>query len=121
MTDLKLSSPEHDLVFENGDFVLTKVESESLAQRLKIKLLTFQGEWFLDGELGIPYYQSILRKGVSKATVDSIFLRAISEEPEVSQILEFSSSFDNLNRSYSLTFSVLSENDPEPIPIEIEL
>ncbi len=121
MTDIKLSSPGHDLIFENGDFVLTRTESESLTQRLKVKLLTFQGEWFLDGGLGIPYFQSIFRKGVSKATVDSIFLRAISEEPEVQQILEFNSDFDNLSRSYSLSFTVLSNDSSEPIPIEIEL
>lgn len=120
MTDIKLDN-SHDLIYEGGDLKLTLNQSESLAQRLKVKLLTFRGEWFLNDTLGIPYYQSIFRAGVSKATVDTIFLRAISSEPEVIQVLDFDSSMDNTNRIYSLSFKVRSENDPNPIPIEIQL
>lgn len=121
MPDIKLDVSEHDIIFTDGDFQLTSTQSESLAQRLKIKLQTFQGEFFLDTRVGLPYYQSILRKNVSKASVDAIFLRAISEEPEVLQVNDFRSVLDNANRIYTLSFTVRSQNDPEPIPIEIQL
>ena len=121
MTDIKLDNQTHDLIYENGDLKLTLNQSESLAQRLKVKLSTFQGEWFLNDQLGLPYYQRIFTKGVSKATVDTIYLRAISSEPEVIQVLDFDSSMDNANRIYSLSFKVRSMNDPNPIPIEIQL
>ena len=119
MADLRLGLESHDLVFEGNDFQLTQTESESLAQRLKIKLLSYQGDWFLDQTEGIPYYQSILGKPRAKETIDAIFKSAILEEPEVIQIKSFESSLDNVNRIYSLDFIVLSENGQEQIPIEL--
>ena len=118
--DLKLNS-RHDIDLDNGDFSLTQDESESLSQRLKIKLLTFKGEWFLNEDAGIPYYQRILQKGTPKETIDIIFKRAIAEEPDVISIVAFSSTFDKINRVYSLNFKVQSVNAKEPIPVEIEI
>jgi hypothetical protein len=119
--DIKLDEQTHDILIENGQFSLTQNESESLAQKLKIKLTTFREEWFLDVTEGIPYYQLIFGKGTSKATIDAIFLRAISEEADVQQVLDFQSVVDATNRIYTLTFQVRSSNASEPIPVEITL
>ena len=120
MPDLKLND-SHDLSFVDGDFQITTTESESLAQRLLVKLYTFQGEWFLNTNLGVPYYQSILGKGRAKETIDNIFKQKILEEPEVIQVQTFESTLDTQNRIYSLTFQVKSENGIETIPVELNL
>lgn len=120
MVDIKLGTNSHDLIFEDNDFQLTQTEDASLAQRLKIKLLTFQGEFFLNQNLGTPWYQSILGKPRSKETIDSILKSIILEEDEVIQILEFRSNIDR-NRIYSLSFRVLSEGSDEVIPVELTL
>lgn len=121
MPDLKLDDDTHDLAFVNGDFQITQEESESLKQRLIIKLLTFQEEWFLDTTLGTPWYQSILGKNRAKETIDSILKSSILSEPEVIQIESFKSSIDKSNRIYSLNFRVRSTNATESIPVELEL
>lgn len=121
MADLKLDPETHDLKLESGDFKLTLTESESLQQRLKIKLLTFQGEFYLNTQLGVPWFQRIFTKQISKETVDSILKVQIVSEPEVESLINFSSTIDNLNRVYSLNFTVRSSNNAEIIPIELQL
>lgn len=116
-----LLNNDHDLEFTDNDLRLTETESESLAQRLKIKLLTFRGEWFLNTQEGIPYYQRIFRKNTPKETIDAVFKQAILSEPEVIQLNEFNSSINRQFRIYRLNFIVRSSNSDEPIPVEIEL
>lgn len=118
--DLKLNG-DHDLLFVDNDLVLTETESESLAQRLVVKLKTFQGEWFLDQFEGIPYFQSIFGKNRSKEAVDAIFKRAITDEPEVASLISYQSTLDNFSRGLSVTFEVQSVNDNEPTLITAQI
>lgn len=119
--DLKLNYTTHDILIEDNDFVLTQVESESLKQRLIVKLYTWFGEWFLNVNEGTPWRQSILGKNRSKQTIDSILIERITSEPEVEQLVSFTSSIDNQYRIYSMNFVVKSSNNQEQIPIELQL
>ncbi len=49
----------NDLVIENGDFVFAR-GLDAIAQSCRIALQMFEGEWFLDQSVGIPYWQEIL-------------------------------------------------------------
>jgi len=83
----------------------TQPYTQTVAQRLKIRLLTFSGEYFFDTSYGVPYWQRLLGiKQTSKAAIDLIFNQKILEEPGVKEIVTFNSTFSN--RIYSLTFSV---------------
>ena len=110
MTDMKIEddplSPNFgDLVYDNSRATTTVNQADSVAQRLSIKLKTFKGEWFINTDTGIPYYQEIFGKVRNKQTIDAIFQKAILEEPDVLEIVEFSSSID-VGRTYSLIFRV---------------
>jgi hypothetical protein len=110
MTDMKIEddplSPNFgDLVYDNSGATTTANQAGSVAQRLSIKLKTFKGEWFINTDTGIPYYQEIFGKVRNKQTIDAIFQKAILEEPDVLEITEFSSSID-VGRTYSLIFRV---------------
>ena len=110
MTDMKIDddplSPSFgDLVYDNSGATTTVNQADSVAQRLSIKLKTFKGEWFINTDTGIPYYQEIFGKVRNKQTIDAIFQKAILEEPDVLEIVEFSSSID-VGRTYSLIFRV---------------
>lgn len=105
MTDILLTD-EHDALFINGQTPVTYENKLTVAQRLKIKLLTFRGEWFLDQTLGLPYFQQILVRGVSKLTIDTILQEQILSEPDVLEIVEFNSIIDTETRSYQLSFKV---------------
>lgn len=104
--DLLLDPNTNDLVFKNGAVTVTSSQSEIVAQRLKVTLYTFLGEWFLDDEVGVPYFQQIFGKARSKATVDVIFQNIISKDPGVVEIREFNSTLDNPSRGYSMSFKV---------------
>lgn len=104
--DLLLDPVTHDIVWSNEALHVTKTPQEVVAQRLKIKLWTFQGEWFLNAALGIPYFQSILGKGRLKTSIDAIFQQAILSDPDVVEIIEYGSSLHVDTRSFKMEFRV---------------
>lgn len=106
--DLLLDSTTHDIVWNNGPLTkefTTQPLTQTVGQRLKIRLLSFRGDWFLNTTYGVPYWEFILgRKQTSKAATDLIFQTEILKEEGVKEIVTFNSSL--VNRHYSLSFSV---------------
>lgn len=119
--DLLLNTTTNDLVFINGACPVTQRLTDIVVQRLKITLYTFLGEWFLDTTIGVPYFQQIFGKIRSKATVDLIFQRIISADPDVIEILTFESSLSSSERGYSMTFQVRVSDNTASLPITIEV
>jgi hypothetical protein len=105
--DILLNEDTHDAEFVNGDTPVTPTVDDGLKQRLKIKLLTFKGEWYLNTLYGTPYFQLIFGKGRGKAVVDSILRDTIREDEDVLRITRFDSSV-SADRTYSLSFAVQS-------------
>lgn len=104
-----LLGPDHDCLFVNGTCPVTTDRVEAIQQRLKVKLLTFLGEWFLNTSYGVPYFQQIFGKQRDKATVDNILQNSILEEDGVIRIDSFSSSLST-DRGYSLSFRVIVDD-----------
>lgn len=117
--DLLLDKNTHDMVFVNGGAPVTQLLVDVVAQRLKITLYTFLGEWFLDRSTGVPYLQSIFGKVRNKQTVDLIFQQIISKDPDVIEILTFESSIPRGGRGYEMKFSVRVLDNTESLPITI--
>jgi hypothetical protein len=105
--DILLEDSTHDVVFVNGSSPMTGTTPIGLKQRLKIKLLTFKGEWFLNTNYGTPYFQEIFGKGRVKSTIDLLFRTLIKEDNDVVEILRFDSTL-TAQRVYSLSFTVTS-------------
>lgn len=103
--DLLLDPISHDVVFVNGDCPVTQERVDVVAQRLKIRLLTFLSEWEFNTAYGVPYLQRILGKKIQKEDVDNIFREQILLEAGVAEILSFNSVLTT-TRIYSLTFKV---------------
>jgi len=108
LLDLDPISPSYgDLTWNNGPLTpnyTTQSRVDVVAQRLRIRLLTFREEWFLDTSYGVPYFQSILGHKIKKSAVDLIFQREILAENGVKELTFFESTFEN--RKYSLSFRV---------------
>ena len=121
LMNLDSSSPNcGDAVFKNGPLTkkdVTQPFTQNVGQRLRIRLLTFQNEWFLDLNYGVPYYQLILGKKTTKSAVDQILQQEILDEVGVKEITSFSSSF--VNRQYKASFRVKCTNGEETETIEI--
>jgi hypothetical protein len=110
MSDITMDLPSHDIQVFGKDLRIIPEKSEAVAQRLKIKLLFFKGEWFLNTEFGVPFYQRIFTKGITKGQVDNIFRNQILDTDGVLSIITFESTFNNSSRAYSLTFSCKVES-----------
>lgn len=101
-----LLDENNDLVFFNGPLTreyTTQPLVQVVAQRLLIMLQTYSGEWFLDLNHGVPYWDWLGRK-VPKQRVDQILQEKILAENGVKEITSFSSSL--VNRTYSAQFKV---------------
>ena len=109
-----------DAVFINGPLTsngLTTERKDTVAQRLRIRLCTFREEWFLDTTYGVPYWQEILGRKVSRSKVDQIFQEQILLEQGVREITYFTSTL--INRAYSATFRVRVDSGEETEAITI--
>lgn len=108
--DIKLNDETGDVLLSTTNTIttptFTPTTSENLAQRLKIRLQTFKGEWFLDGTIGIDYFNQIAGKNRSKAAVDAIIQAEILKEQEVLQITAYSSVVDKTTRKITIQFTV---------------
>lgn len=118
--DLLLDTTTGDIVFQNGSCPVTQLQADIVAQRLRIKLYTFYGEWFLDNTIGVPYIQQIFTKVSKKSTVDLIFQGIISNDPGVIEILSFTSSI-SAQRGYTMTFSVRVADNTASLPITVSI
>ena len=96
-----------DSVWVNGSLTkagTTQPFTQNVGQRLRIRLLSFREEWFLDQEYGVPYFQRLLGLKPTKSAIDLIFQQQILDVRGVKEITFFSSTFQN--RIYSLSFRV---------------
>ena len=103
--DLKLDMKDsRDLVFVNGECPVTESYADSTAQRVFVMLRTFQDEWYLNSETGVPWIPQILGTKASKGTVDRIIQEKILQEVGVAEIVSFNSYIDN-KRGYNASFT----------------
>lgn len=110
-----LLSAEGDIDLTNG-LVLTEVGGESIAQKVKIRLLTFYREWILNTEAGTKWFEIVLRKGVSTYSVDQEIRKRVLKTEGVRGVEDYSSSFNDSSREFSCKFSIVTDHD-ETIPI----
>lgn len=102
MNDLRISGS--DLQIKDYDFLLTTKENV-IAQRVQRHLLLFKGDYWLDTELGVPYYQSILGTKNSLDTVQAIFINSITEVEGVDEVTKFDIAFNESTRNVTIELS----------------
>jgi len=114
--DLKVDE-NNDLVIENNELIL--IDGPDFVRQMLIqRLQSFLGEWFLDIEVGVPYFQDILKKDVSISKISNIFKDEILNTPGVVELQQFDLSFNELTRRLSLTFAVKALNESIVINLE---
>lgn len=94
-----------DLLIENFDFKLTTDET-FVAQRVQRMLLLFKGDYWLDTELGVPYFQSILGTKNSLDTIQAIIMNSIQEVEGVKEITDFNIAFDDSSRTVTMEITL---------------
>ena len=103
MNDLRLTQ-DGDLYFsENGDVEFT----QSVIQAIAIRLRWFLGEWRINTNYGIPYYDEILIKNPSMALLDDRIRTEILSVDGVESIENLDISIDKKTRKCSISFTVI--------------
>lgn len=110
MIDLQINGLTKNMVITNRDFVLTPTLSEYVAQKLKLHLSIFKGEWYLNNTIGIPYFQEIFVKNPNLSRIEDIFKREIISIMGVDSIQSFILNYDNNTRELAVTFTALLTN-----------
>lgn len=84
-----------------------------VAQNITIRLKLIQGEWFLNTQLGVPWFEKIFVKNPDLSAIDIIIKSVISETPEVTGIVAYSSQILRASRKIKITViatTIYSEN-----------
>lgn len=110
MTDIALdldqnSSTYGDLKIVANDLVLVD-GTEAILQNILQTLGMYFGEWFLNTQIGIPYYQVILVKNPNQAQINAVFLNAILNVPGATQITKYSFTVEAAIRRLRVAFTV---------------
>jgi hypothetical protein len=107
LRDLYLDS-DGDIELSNGD--LRTVEgNDSIQQAIGLALSLFKGEWFLDGDLGVPFYEDVLVKSPNLNAIREIFRQKLTSVSGVNEIAQLDLSFDRSSRTLSLTWKVTTD------------
>ena len=119
-----LSTDPIDLLLDqDGDLVITGGRLQfstgltAVVQGIRIRLLTFRGEWFLDLDHGIPYLENdsvdaseaILGQKFNEAKARAAFRDMILSAPGVVEILGLAVKFNRGTRQLDVAFRVRTE------------
>ena len=105
-----------DLLFIDGDVPLTSDGdtrgANPVLQNVGQNLRTYQGEWFLDTTLGLPWFQTILQKGTTQSQIDSIIQGAILATRGIVQLSSYSSTLNPAARTLAVQFTASTTSGP---------
>ena len=82
---------------------------EAVTNNIRSVVQLFQGEWFADKELGVPYFQDILGTRYDEKTVLSKFREAVFTVPYVSKLQKLTSKFSTQSRTLTVYFEVVTD------------
>jgi len=99
-----------DFAFTSGRMSLVTGATEC-AQKLESRFAFGKGEWFLDQNQGMPWFQAILGlKNPSLPAIESLARKIINDTPGVKRIAALTIAFDKTLRKLSIT-NVRIEHD----------
>lgn len=111
------------LLDSNGDLYISPVGDivlkNSVAQKIRIKLLWFEGEWKWNKEEGMPYRESLLIKNPDTDYFEGVVRQKIFEVDEITEVKEVSVTFDKKTRGAVIKYTALT--DYETIKEEVKI
>lgn len=91
--------PETNDIFVNRDGDLAfVVNAEAVAQHARQRIMTFEGEWFLDTRAGMTWLTDVLGRRYDPALAEALVKAEIMGTDGVTEITSFSIRFDRKER-----------------------
>ena len=107
-TRIDLLLDDNGVVLRGGDWAFAE-DRTGIQQRISQVLKTIAGEWFLDLDYGLPYFEQILVKNPNLPSVQDIFRRALLSVKGVSSVERLTLSLDTPNRILRVDWVVLTD------------
>lgn len=102
-TDILLDSTG-DLVIDSDIRFATGLNS--ISQGIRIRILTFFGEWFLNKEIGVRWFEDILGQPFDQSVVMSTIRDQIIATPNVLSIESLTASYESSIRTLKVNWKV---------------
>lgn len=106
MKDLLIDVNTKNFTLTDRSLIFTDSDSEYFAQILKIRLNIIKGEWYLNNEIGLPYFTEILVKNPNLSRIEDLFKREIVAVTGEQSIKSFSLDYNQTTRELTVTFTV---------------
>lgn len=109
---LAIDPTTNDLFLEdNGELAIVH-DAEAVGQHVRQRLMTFEGEWFLDNTAGVVWLSKIMGRGYDPALAESVVKAEILDTEGVTSIESFSVSFNKTQRNLEIrSVEVLTDYD----------
>lgn len=120
MIDILLDKFTHDLDMSGLGLQIVS-GNDQVVQNIKQRLLSFEGEWFLDLSLGLPWTEEILTKHSDLSIVEALLKAQIEGTPGVAELVSFGVEVnESFERAVNVNFSVLLDGGTtETVELEI--
>jgi hypothetical protein len=107
MKDLLLEKNSNKIVVEDHRWRFTKTRLEYLSQKIRLTISIFEGEWFMDRRLGIPYIpDENTEKNMHRRMIETALQVRIRGIEGVRRFLSFTSTLDKSTRKLRVNFTV---------------
>lgn len=101
-----------DIYLDDSGNLAIVTDAEAVGQHARQRLMTFEGEWFLDKDAGVTWLTEMLGVGYDPIIAEALTKTEILETDGVTDIDSFSIRFDsNLRHLKSYGISVKTEYD----------
>lgn len=84
---------------------------DTIEQRIRTRLQTFRGEWYLDEGLGVPYFEEVMVKNPDVKRVRALLLTALLSVEGVKQVTQFEVAFIPGERRFTVNFHCISDDN----------
>ena len=101
--DIAINSATNDIDISGISLYLNEGR-RAVAQRIRIKFGTYQGEWFLNKSNGIPYQTQILVKNPNLENISALIRNIILDTEQINSLESFEVAFSPSMRSLSVAF-----------------
>jgi len=95
-----------EIYVKDQDIQLTTDRAEDITQQILMRLRSFRGDWFLNTNFGIEYFQEIFRKPIRFRRIEDIYKREIGAVDGVKEITDFTVDVDKDTRKITVRYSV---------------
>jgi hypothetical protein len=117
MSRYRALSSTGDYTFGQGERNFLVNSPEMVAQKVRTRLLLWQGEWFLDSTAGTPWLQSVVGKN-KNPTYDLVIQQRILQTAGVKSIDAYHSSV-NSSRRLSIAVTITTIYSTTPVEINV--